>query len=154
MTEGQQQPKPGQGVLLKENPAAYLRADAETALTAARTARQESRTREEESFARSATLLYFIALEGLVNFIYEWAEVPTDDWRRWSVTKKWRHVTQRCAPCLGAIEDESGRLHYQAGDPVESPWDDADLFKRFLELRAVRNQVVHSGADFRWAPRA
>ena len=83
-------------------------------------------------------VLYFLALEGLVNFIYEWSEVPHNEWRRWSVRKKWMNVAKECRPHIGI-----------AANVAEGVADDSQLFSRFLELKDGRSLIAHSEAIFR-----
>ncbi len=144
--------KPGQVVFLKENPAAYLIGDADLALKRAQEAHASGHLEREASFARMATLLYFAALEGLINFVYEYSELPDNRWRSLSIKDKWLRAAQECLPNHGIISDEHGVIQYRPGDPVEGVADDAALFERFLELKAVRNGMVHVQPVFAGVP--
>jgi hypothetical protein len=135
-------PRPGQEVLLKENAAPQIRTDAELALAAAREARQAGDVDNEASFARIATLLYFVMLEALINFVYEWSEVQDDSWRSWSIATKWLKAAEQCRPGLGLAGPFDSR----------SLTEDVDLFQQFRELKEVRNSMVHSQAVFTVLP--
>jgi hypothetical protein len=144
-------PRPGQNVVLKENPAAYLARDAKRALELARAADKSGNDEDEATFSRTAALMYFSALEGLINFVYEWSEVPHDEWRRWSIRKKWANAAEQCLPHLGIITDESGVDHPPSG-PFQSVPDDTHSWRRFLELKEVRNAMAHSEPSFAALP--
>ena len=136
-------PKPGQEVLLKENPAAHLLRDAEIALVHAQQARAARQNELEASFSRIALLLYFCTLEALINFIYEWCEVDEDSWRSWSIAAKWEKASEQCRPALGLSVTDS-----------DTPFvpGDSDLFDRFLELKSVRNGMAHAKPHYTYLP--
>jgi hypothetical protein len=152
MTEQGPVPMPGQVVFLKENPAAYLMADAELALKNAQDAHVSGDTDREASFARMATLLFFVALEGLINFVYEYSEVPENRWRSLSIKEKWLRAAEECLPGHGVITDERGVDLYKPGDPIEGVADDSELFERFVELKTVRDGMVHVQPAFTHVP--
>jgi hypothetical protein len=136
-------PRPGQEVLLKENPAAHLLRDAEIALAHAEQARAAIQSELEASFSRIALLLYFLTLEALINYIYEWAEVEDDSWRSWSIAAKWEKASEKCRPAFGLSVTDS--------DMPLVP-DDFELFSCFLELKSVRNGIAHAKPHFTYLP--
>lgn len=136
-------PLPGEPILIKENPATYLLEDAERTLNAARQARERADLQSEASFSRSAVILYFAALEGFINFVYAWSEVDDDDYLEWSTERKWRRSAEQCLPRHGTLHGPDDEVLYRPGDPVE-PFDaDIELLAEFIELRDVRNDMVH-----------
>lgn len=142
MIDDRSGPKPNQHVLLKENPSGHIRADADRALALARQARAAGADDEEAAFARIATLLYFVMLEGLINFVYEWSGVSHSQWRDWSVSRKWLRAAAECRPGIGLMTPL---------DPSEA-LEHTEVYKRFVELKELRNSMVHSQATFTWIP--
>jgi hypothetical protein len=141
-------PAPGTPVLIQENPATYLLADADRALAAGRHARSRADHQLEASASRSAVFLYFAALEGLINFVYAYSAVDDEPWRQWSAVQKWLRAPHMCLPGHGTIRDVDGVVLHRSGEPI-TPFDDgSDLMARFKELRDARNAMVHVQADF------
>jgi hypothetical protein len=139
---------PGAPILIKENPATYLFADADRAVSVARDARAHEDVEAEASASRAAVFLYFAALEGFINFVYCYSEVESTDWEKWPTVKKWLRAPEMCLPGHGTIHHEDGTVLHRRGDPV-SPLDDgSDLIARFCELRDVRNAMVHVQPEF------
>jgi hypothetical protein len=134
-------------VYVKENPATYLVSDAEFALECARSAKGREDDEAATRFARVAILMYAFSLEGFINFVYEYYEVPASTWSNLSFKDKWLRAASLCLPCTGLLETEEGVV-YRKGDPVESFREDAEPFVSFLELKAFRNRTVHLKPPF------
>lgn len=124
-----------------ENPIPYLTADANRALVAARLAEGDGRVDDEASFSRIAMLLYFSALRGLVNFLYEWTGVPNHEWRAFNVAHRWSNAVELCLPRL---EQPGEALAF----PRDNVGDDLPLLERFLELKDAVNDLVHDDAPY------
>ena len=139
---------PGAPILIKENPAAYLFADAAWAVSESRDAKANGDLETEASTARAAVFLYFAALEGFINFVYFYSEVESKNWEKWSTVKKWLCAPAMCLPGHGTIHDEDGTVLHRRGDPPSPLEDGSDLIARFCELRDVRNAMVHAQPAF------
>src|SRR5688572_27864586 len=111
-----------------ENPISYIAEDAHRTLNAAKQAGCDGRVNDEASFSRSAAVLYFMALRGLVNAVYECSGVPNHKWRNLATHTRWSRVAELCLPRLE-----------QPGEALQFPRDhvgeDLPLLERFLELR-------------------
>ena len=109
---------PGAPILIKENPAAYLFADADWAFSAARDAKAAGDVTAEVSASRAAVFLYFAALEGFINFVYRYSEVESTEWEKWPTIKKWLRAPELCLPGHGTIHHEDGTVLHRVGDPA------------------------------------
>ena len=115
-----------------ENPISYLAEDAHRTLRAAKQAECDGRVNDEASFSRSAVVLYFVTLRGLVNAVYEWSGVPNHEWRNLATHTRWTQAVQLCLPRL---EQPGEALQF----PRDHIGDDLPLLSRFLELRDAVN---------------
>ena len=124
-----------------ENPIPFLTADASRALVAARMAEGAGHVDDEASYSRSAAVLYFNALKGLVNYLYEWSGVPSCAWRQFDVAHRWTLAVELCLPRL---EQPGEALAF----PRDNVGDDLPLLERFLELKDAVNDLVHDDAPY------
>lgn len=129
-------------VVVKENSVTHLVSDAEFALHSAQSAINRNDDVAAARFARMAMLLYAFSLEGFINFIYEYFEVPEASWKHLSFKDKWLRAALECLPLCGVLETEEG-IVYRPGDTIETFRADAEPFTSFLELRSFRNSVAH-----------
>jgi hypothetical protein len=134
-------------VYVKENPASYLVSDAEYALARAYSANDRKDDEARTRFARVAILLYAISLEGFINFVYEYSQVPASTWGNLSFKDKWLRAAPECLPCNG-VQEIDGVVVYRPGDSIESFREDVEPFVSFLELKAFRNSAVHLKPQF------
>jgi len=134
-------------VCVKENPATYLVSDAEYALECARSAKDREDDEAAARFARVAILMYAVSLEGCINFVYEYHEVPASAWSNLSFKDKWLKAASLCLPCTGVLETLEGVV-YRKGDFIEGFREDTEPFVSFLELKAFRNSAVHLKPPF------
>lgn len=139
--------RPNPKVVVKENPVTYLVADADFALQSARSSINQKDAAAAGRFARTAILLYAISLEGFINFIYEYFEVPESSWKHLSFKDKWLRASTNCLPLCGIVETEAGVV-YRPGDPIQMFAAEAEPFVSFLELRSFRNSLAHLKAAF------
>jgi hypothetical protein len=129
-------------VYIRENPATYLVSDAEYALECARSANDRKDDDAATRFARVAILLYAVSLEGFINFVYEYSEVPRSTWSKLSFRDRWLNAASLCLPENGVLE-VNDVVVYRPGDPIETFREDAEPFVSFLELKAFRNRSIH-----------
>lgn len=134
-------------VFVKENPATYLVSDAEFTLEHARSAADRKDDDTAVRFARIAILLYAVSLEGFINFVYEYSQVPASTWTNFSLKDKWLRAASECLPCNGVLATELGVV-YRPGDPIETFRQNAEPFLSFLELKSFRNGVAHLKPPF------
>jgi hypothetical protein len=132
---------------VKENPATYLVSDATFTLECARVASDSKDDERMTRFARTTILLYAIALEAFINFVYKYSEVPTRRWRKLSLKDKWLRAVEECLPLQGEVVTEDGVI-YRPGDPVDTFREEKEPFASFLELKAFRDSVVHLKPTF------
>lgn len=125
----------------------HLIADADFAVDMSRAATDRMDEGAASRFARMAVLLYGLSLEGFINFVYEYSRVPDERWRDLSFKDKWLNASSECLFHGGILETEKG-IVYRPGDAVQRFQDNAEPFLSFLELKAIRNSVVHLKPQF------
>jgi hypothetical protein len=134
-------------VCVKENPATYLISDAEYALECARSANDRQDDQAATRFSRVAILLFAVSLEGFVNFVYEYSQVPASIWRNLTLKDKWLKAAPLCLPQNGVLITEAGVV-YRPGDPIENFQEESESFVSFLELKSFRDCAVHLKPPF------
>jgi len=134
---------PDAKVYVKENPAYYLFNDAEKMIQLSRRAKSRKNPKLENSYARMAILLYAISLEAFINVVYEYSETPKSKaLSKMSVKQKWLNAPKDCLPHLGEIQVDD-KIIYQPGDSVATFDENSELFQSYLELKKMRNEIVH-----------
>lgn len=132
----------------KKNPAFYIVNDANQLFELAKKANYNSNEQMECLFTRAAVLLYPVALEALINVVYEYYEVlSTNELKNIPVKKKWLEASIKCLPQVGTLERE-GKIIYKNGDKIETFNENSILFKQYIELKDIRNDIVHLKPDF------
>jgi len=134
--------------LYKKNPAFYVVSDAQQLFNLAQRAAHSEHRMEEQIFSRTSILLFPLALEAVINFVYEYYGVyEKDDLKRIPVKEKWINASLKCLPQVGVLERD-GEVVYRRGDRIETFSEDSETFRRYLELKDIRNDIVHLKPDF------
>ena len=128
-----------------ENPTPYVTGDAQRTLEAAGLAERDGHVDDEASLSRTAVLMYFTALRGLINSVYEWSGVPDNEFRLLNTHHRWTQAVQMCLPRL---EEPGEALQF----PRDHVGEDLPLLERFLELRDAVNDMDHDYAPYRIIP--
>jgi len=102
----------------------------------------------ENRFARSAILLYPVALEALINSVYEYCESPqAEKLSSIPLKKKWFDAPKSCLPYCGLLsENELNEINN--GGVLPSFEEKSELFQSYIELKNIRNDIVHLKAVF------
>lgn len=135
-------------ILVKENPASNLLEDAKNCLEEARVANQSGDRSREEMWSRITTLLFATALEAFINYVYTYCEVEPKQWMNLSFKGKWLQASAKCLPNMGKIVTLNQTV-YQTGDSISTFDESKAPFSMFLELKSVRNQLVHLKPSFK-----
>jgi hypothetical protein len=142
-------PRPNTDVIIKDNPAHYVTADATAMLAAARRARRKHQPEVEARFARAAILLFGLGLEAFVNFVYIYSGARTNrSLKRLKARDRWLKASLECMPPQGNYWSGS-RVVYKPGDPVQTFDPTSSLFRLYLELKRIRDDFAHLTPTFR-----
>jgi hypothetical protein len=134
--------------LYKKNPAFYIINDALELFTLAEKAKNDSNKMHEEVFSRATILLFPVALEAIINVVYEYYDVyGKDELRKISAKEKWLNASTKCLPMVGTLKVK-GEIIYKKGDHVETFDENSDVFLKYIELKDIRNDIVHLKPDF------
>lgn len=140
--------RPDASVVAKHNQAYYLLKDAEFMLLMCKRRRMFRRSVSENHFARSAILLYPVALEALINSVYEYCESPCAERLSYMpLSKKWLDAPKNCLPFCGLLSDEESE-ELKKGKSLPSFDEKSDLFRSYVELKNIRNHIVHLKSTF------
>lgn len=135
-------------IFIKENPASNLVEDARNCLEEARAAKQSGNQLYETIWSRTTVLLFSTALEAFINYVYTYCDVEPKQWTNLSFKNKWLQASAKCLPNMGNIIILDQTV-YQEGDPISTFDESKAPFSLFLELKSVRNQLVHLKPSFK-----
>lgn len=135
---------------IKKNPAYYLASDAQHIFALAESAKKEHNLEAEGTYARSAILLYPIALEALINMVYVYYEAYDEKaLKKIGLKQKWLQAPKVCLPLCGKLKSK-GIVRYKPGDPIETIDENSEPFTTYWELKEIRNDIVHLKPCFRY----
>jgi len=134
--------------LYKKNPAYYILNDTLNLFTLAEEAHKASEIEKEEMFSRTSILMFPIALEAFINIIYEYYEVyDKHELKKISVKNKWLNASRKCLPNVGTLIKDN-KVLYKQGMEIDTFDENSPLFLKYLELKEIRNDIVHLKPDF------
>ncbi|WP_022669062.1 hypothetical protein [Desulfospira joergensenii] len=132
----------------KRNPAFYIIADAFLFFDSAKEANNKSERIKEHAFSRAAILLFPVALEAIVNVIYQYCRVYNrEELKKIPLKEKWLNVSHKCLPKMGTCK-KGEKVIYRPGDKIDCFNENLSIFQKYLELKEIRNDVVHLKPNF------
>lgn len=142
-------PKPDSPVIIKDNPAYYLRHDAQEMLVIAEAARKERDTAAEGRYSRQAVLGLLLGLEASINFIYVYSGARSPrKLQELTARDKWLRASLECLPPQGRVHG-ARRVKYRPGDSIATFSVTSQLFAEYEELKRMRDDVAHMKPTFR-----
>ena len=134
--------------LYKKNPAFYIINDALQLYEFAGEAKNNSNKKHEQVLSRASILLFPVALEAIVNVVYEYYGVyEKKELEKISAKDKWLNASIKCLSNVDVLRNSNG-IVYRAGDEIETFDENSEGFMQYIELKNIRNDIVHLKADF------
>jgi hypothetical protein len=134
---------PGSPLYIIEDSSVILLQDADRSLIYSRYCRITKKFELEQMFSRQAVLQYLLSLESFINFVYQYYFRELLDLQKRTLKNKMLNASILCLPRTGGIT-KNGEVIYQVGDSIETFDENSYPFESFIELKKIRDDIVHS----------